>query len=194
MIKKVLRLSCLAALMLSGQCKAGSDQKEVLPASAASAVNALLIENIITNTKYHDKIVLDKSAVLIDEYANKCEWSSLFSKGEKILFFYYSNNFCEMCLDQEMQKLKLVPDEYADQVVVLLSVDNNNELKLYKERYKTGFRFYSIGNMELSKNINSLFRPYYFVVDKALNTSMLYIPDKNLAEPSKAYLKEVLGY
>lgn len=185
-------LLCLCLSIQLMHCK--MEVKPKKPEAAIKSKEQLIIKNLLTNINFHDSILLKRDMVLTDDHGKKVLLSSLFLKREKILFFFFSKNFCDMCIDREMKKLKYIPSDRKDQVVILLSVNNTNETRLYKERYNLGFKFFNIGDIILSRKLRSLYSPYYFIADQKLNTSMLFIPDKNIDEPTRAYLKEVLGF
>lgn len=140
-----------------------------------------------------DSIIISTDAQLIDIEGNSVNWSSLFSRRDRLIFFYYSKQFCDFCFDREMERLSRLPARFAEDIVVLLSVNNNNELTLYKNRFNVNFRFFNVGNTIFSEKVNRLFRPYFFVADRNFNTSLLFLPDKNIEQPTVAYLTEVLS-
>jgi len=82
--------------------------------------------------------------------------------------------------------------KYANKIIVLLTTNNINEVKIYKRRYSVNFRFFDIGDFSLSKKLENIAVPYYFVAEKDLTTSMFYVPDKNINITTTAYLREVL--
>lgn len=108
--------------------------------------------------------------------------------GEEKIIFYFSENSCPPCVDQELNNLKEISNRIEENNIILLaSYSNKRHFNLFLKQHSLPFKAFFLNNERISfpnemKNI-----PFLTVTDSSFKPRLLFIPDKNFPEFSVQY-------
>lgn len=145
-------------------------------------------------TKFNKPIVLSQNFELENGKQIGLMQTGCFGK-RSVLVFKFSKNNCQSCVDAEIRKLRLLKEQVnKDQIVIFASVDLARELTLYRKLYNLDLLMYKVDEEYNSLNdIEKLNLPYYYIIEKDLSTSSLFIPEKTKGTLTDTYYKEVVS-
>jgi len=110
-----------------------------------------------------------------------------------VLVFRFDKNACSSCIENELANIAALKDSVDMSGVVILasSFNNANHAKMYIERFNIDYKVYDVLGGELGFTTENAVQPCYFVLDKALKSTLFFIPDKNNPVLSNNYLQLV---
>ena len=104
------------------------------------------------------------------------------------LVFRYTENMCQLCVDQEIDFLKELSLEIGpENIVVLASYRNLKFLKNAKAFSDYHIKPFNIKPNAMANMLEKVDNPYLFVTDESLEMKMIYVPEKNIPSMSQKY-------
>ena len=141
----------------------------------------------ILNSNYH----LD-NVIIKDSLNNILSLKELFKdKQEQLLVCRFSQMHCESCVNSSIQILRNRIDSIGTNKVVFLGNHRNNKIfnrviPLYKIQ---DMRVYNCPAINIP--VEKLGYPYYFILDKNLQISNVFVPDKAKPNITNKYLENI---
>ncbi|GHV27867.1 hypothetical protein FACS1894176_10120 [Bacteroidia bacterium] len=131
--------------------------------------------------------------IFTDSLRQKIKFSQLFTKDrDKILVLKFSELNCIECVMYAIVKLRKIAETIGvDNIVFIGSYQDNRNLHIQKKHLGLqGMNVYNIPQLNLP--IEESVVPYYFLLDKTLKVSNVFVPEKSTPELTNIYLDLVI--
>lgn len=131
-----------------------------------------------------DFVVFDKSG----EY----KWTDVVKEDKLVLLF--SELYCDICIEAELENLKKMANAGGEQdIILLINSISTRYVSLLVKKYDLNFKIYQYSK-ELYKEIPDLMTPYYFVLQtNPMRMQSFFIPQKEEPELTQKYLRTVFS-
>lgn len=161
--------------------------------SDAEERNRVLSDWILLHSRYSSSFKISDSAMVYDFNNDRIKLKELV-KGKKLVFKFSKNN-CSSCIEAEVNLLNEISSSMNPDPVLIIAQDYTmKELKFLKKRYNFKQTIYGADPSFSKLEIEKLNFPYYFVLDDALNSTMIFFPNTKLPFLSEDYVKQSLYY
>jgi hypothetical protein len=107
------------------------------------------------------------------------------SESTQLVMFIPERN-CTDCILEEYNRLKQLPENIQDKIILLTNFDRNRDVKLWKNEYHVDYPIYNNKGFFL-KNFEKLGHISFFMVDSTLILQHFFIPISFIPELSKEY-------
>jgi len=97
------------------------------------------------------------------------------------LIFRFTEDYCEICINEELNKLEAMGNMIGNtNLLLLVSYSNLRALGFLKKQHHIKFSIYNVPkDIAILKNIQQLSTPFYFTVGPDLILNDFFIPDKS---------------
>lgn len=116
--------------------------------------------------------------------------STLVKNGQRYIVFHYSELNCDVCVDNEIKKIKLAIERdtlLASHFLITARYANEKYLSIFKRINRVTFDIYNIiGKDIFDGKVNT---PFYFILDESLSTKDMFAPDKQLPDITSDYFE-----
>lgn len=154
-----------------------------LPDSALNEIKAI-------SSKSND-IQIDSTLILISAEGKELALYDIIDKLP-ILVFNFQNYSCKVCIDDELDRLKLAADEIgAKNVIAIGSFSTQREQFVTEKNF--GLKTYSFKQKNFKLPVDNLYQAYLFVIDRNWETSGVYVPVKDLSSMSDIFYSIVIN-
>ncbi|MBI9063115.1 MAG: hypothetical protein JEZ14_14125 [Marinilabiliaceae bacterium] len=127
-------------------------------------------------------ISLDKDTLSLKEIQQK----------EEVLFYYYSDMNCMMCVDEEIKRIKRFKKENPHmRIIILANYSNLRNLYVFKMSNSITVDMFDVKEEKLQLPIGKINSSFYFMIDKHCITKFVYVPVDNDVEHTNLYLEMV---
>jgi len=158
-------------------------------------LDSMVVESLRASTFYQLHMQdLKLSGRLRVEDANGLEWpiSRLIGSGPKIIL-RYSNLNCQVCVDDEIGRLRQVASKIgAEKILILSSYSNARSLQAFKRANQLNSEVYNLGDTRLGLPSEAANVPCVFVTDPSLRIMLTHVPTKEIPELSNVFYKVAL--
>jgi len=137
--------------------------------------------NFETNSKITGTVV--KNILCEIEGESKISLSELVKEKPKLVF-RYSNINCKTCFEAQLELINKL-FENSEDVIILCSYNISRDFLVFKKMNKIKVPIYRIPKEDMEWEINN---PFYFLLNKSMSISNIYIPDKKYQQMSLQYL------
>jgi hypothetical protein len=114
----------------------------------------------------------------------------IFNAGQKqILVYRFSKMHCESCVVASIKIIRKWMDSIGSENIIFLGNYRNNKIfrKTISEYDIENLKFYNTSQFNMA--VEEIGYPYFFMLDKNLKTSNVFVPDKGLPKITEEYLK-----
>lgn len=144
------------------------------------------------NIRYSGSIHLNEAAKVADENNQILNLKSLFDSSVPKLVFRIGDEFCNECIEDEIQALTNLGKVIGDSNIVIISSFKNSEyLDRLKIVRKIPFAIYNAKHVELWSKPVDITAAYFFMMNKDLIAHSIFIPTYKTPSLSKGYYKLV---
>ncbi len=174
---------CLFSFLLFACHERANNQKK-LP---LDDFNHLIAEKIDNLTKENNQTILRDQRTY---FGNDTVHYHMLSEyiTQNILFFYFSENTCNPCIEQSIEYIsQFIPDYSNNSKVIFLSPD-------YMPRFRDncyGKRLLGLENKKMGISVEEENIPFFFTLSEDLRISNLHIVNKNDFAKTATYLKNI---
>jgi len=138
-----------------------------------------------------EDIHLVSSLMIKNELGQPASLSSLIGGGKKLVF-RFSENYCQMCVDKEIQNLKTIAPKIGTKNILLFSdYKHPNGARIYRQNKQLPFNVYTLAENGLAIPIEKEETPFYFIMDSSLTAKCLFIPSTESQSLSQYYLNVI---
>ncbi len=136
---------------------------------------------------------LPEDVYVTDNSGNKILLKNLTAAGSKLIFKFSETN-CSKCIETALPRLNALADVIgAENIIFIASFSGTNDLRIYNQVNKIRFSSYTLPDtfdhyFEAAGNVGV---PYLFVIDKDLNTKMMFFSEKMDTEAQRLYYQLV---
>ncbi len=155
-------------------------------------LNALLYNNVSIQFG-SEGTPLDLSMKLRDIQGNEVPLYDLVGE-EKLVVLRFSNRYCQICVDQELNLLQKVSKEVgSDKIMLLGDFGSFAEFRSFVRVKETGLdtRSFLMEEGFRSVQLETLGIPYVFLLDKNGLAEMVFVPSKDIPSLSQVYYSQV---
>lgn len=144
------------------------------------------INEILNNNK-----LLDREQKLVNIEGDTVSLGSVFKGGPKLVIRYSVLN-CQVCVDEEMIRLKKLGERIGNENIVILTYYQRfRDVIVFHKKTKNPFPVYFIPDNNLKLPVEEENIPYLFVSDEDCLAKMFFIPEKTMPEISNIYYEQV---
>ena len=110
-------------------------------------------------------------------------------KGEPFLFVRFSELHCQECVEFILNKARRLSNQmgYSDKVVLLATYEDTRMLKVVLKNMEIPFPVFLVDSLNIPCEDANF--PYCFICDSTLQTSNVFIPDKNEKKLTNKYFE-----
>ena len=153
------------------------------------------IESLYTNNhilgKANENLKLNPSLKLIDYQGDTVTLKSIL-KSNKIIFRYSKLN-CDKCIDAEFKILEKFSEKISDELIIISFYDRVRGLIYTSRRLRdmglNKVKIYSLIDNKLFLPLDDYNTPFYFALNENFRASNFFVPEKQNAKLTEAYLK-----
>ena len=152
-------------------------------------VNKYFENRLLLQSKYFNNFFLPDTLKIQDKNGIGRSLSKICDKP--ILFFRYTIENCNACVEAELERL-FNSYEALDEVCIAVLITNiaaaKINLKVLQNRFKNKLRFYEIPQHSINRlDIENLKQPYYFILEKSGKFKYLFVPDIDKPRLTESY-------
>lgn len=157
--------------------------------------NDLLKKKVLSSIKYSKKITFSSNSYFTDDNNKSYRLSEIVGTNRKLIYRFTEKN-CGSCIETEFLKLKKYASVIGPKnIFLLVSYQQVNDLKILKNLFHIDFQIVNTPLENLDDNsIEQLNVPYLFLLDKFMNSEMVFIPDENFPDLTDSYYLNMHQY
>ncbi len=115
--------------------------------------------------------------------------SEIVNDGEKV-FFRFSMTQCNSCYESQFEILRDMRKDLSRLIIIADVDDNLKKIALITERYDITSPLYKLTTKYLPIPIDSLRKPYFYILNKDMIPRNLFIPNKKIPNLSIRYINQ----
>jgi len=142
-------------------------------------------------TELPKEILNAQNIELYNELGEKVFFSDLV-KDRSVLVFRFSELNCEICVEEEIKRLKVLSKSIKNRLLFVTSYSFERYLYTFKRINNFKLPIYNIVPNKIKIPVEELNIPYYFVLDSALNIHDIFVPEKTEPENTEKYFKDII--
>jgi hypothetical protein len=130
-----------------------------------------------------------EKTILTDSKNHEIKIKDVFHENDKFLICRFSELYCQECVTHSIIKLVNISEKIGkDHIIFLGSYENSKSMNIMKEHLGIqNMAIYNAHNLNIPAE--EIGFPYYFMVDKTLKISDIFIPEKSALDLTNKYLE-----
>lgn len=135
-----------------------------------------------------------KNILLTTGDNNKIMLSSILKSDKPKLVFFYSQLNCQVCVDTEIEKLKMFSKIIGiDNIVIICSYENRKDFLIFKKINNLNLKIYNLGlKNTLGLPLEKYNIPFLFMANSKFRAQDIFVPFKGFPSISDMYYKFIL--
>lgn len=112
------------------------------------------------------------------------------------LIYRFKETSCDACYSDQIAKLKILSKHIGiSNIILLVSFNNRNSLKVLTNTYNLDFSIYNIDQKLISDwPLEKYNEPYQFIFSKDYSSLFFFAPDKTLPDLTEKYFEVIKTY
>lgn len=114
-------------------------------------------------------------------------------KGHNTLLYYFSTEYCDMCIKSQLDAMRMVFGNKTDKIVILASSYNYKDILIYRDLYNLDCPVFKV-EAGIFPILDDLKMPYFLMIDNDMRVMNAFVPLKEKMGNSITYLKSAKKY
>ena len=113
-------------------------------------------------------------------------------KDESRVFFRFSMTQCNSCVESQLEIISDICKDLSRLIIIVGREDNLRKVAILIKKYGINSQLYKLTTTHLPLPVDSLRKPYFYVLDNGMIPQNIFIPNKKFPNLSISYINRTL--